>query len=44
MASALIFDASAIVKRYLRETGTAWVQGLIDPSTGNEIFLTRVAR
>jgi hypothetical protein len=25
--AAFIFDASAIVKRYLKETGSRWIQG-----------------
>ena len=43
MMSALIFDASGIVKRYLDEVGSAWVQIQADPLTGHEIFLTRIA-
>ena len=42
--AAFIFDASGIVKRYMREIGTAWVQGLADPAASNELFLTRIAR
>jgi predicted nucleic acid-binding protein len=42
--AALIFDASAIVKRYLNEVGTAWVQSLADPIASHEIFLTRITR
>ena len=42
--AAFMFDASAIVKRYLRETGTGWVQTLTDPAVGHEIFLTRITR
>jgi predicted nucleic acid-binding protein len=40
----LIFDASAIVKRYLNEIGSGWVQGLADPTAAHEIFLTRITR
>ena len=36
------FDSSAIVKRYVQETGTEWVNGIIDPITGNEIYLARI--
>jgi len=39
-----IFDASAIVKRYLNEIGSGWVQGLADPAAAHEIFLTRITR
>ena len=42
--AALVFDASAIVKRYLNEIGSGWVQGLADPAAAHEIFLTRIAR
>jgi predicted nucleic acid-binding protein len=40
--AAFIFDASGIVKRYLQEVGTSWVQGLTDPAVSHEIFLTRI--
>jgi uncharacterized protein len=36
------FDSSAIVKRYLIETGTAWVNGITDLAAGNKIFLARI--
>jgi hypothetical protein len=42
--AAFIFDASAIVKRYLAEIGSLWVHGLADPAAGHEIFLTRITR
>ena len=42
--AAFIFDASAIVKRYVTEIGTGWVRTLTDPTDGHEIFLTRVTR
>jgi predicted nucleic acid-binding protein len=42
--AAFIFDASAIVKRYLKETGSGWIRGLADPAAGHELFLTRIAR
>ena len=35
-------DSSALVKRYARETGTAWVFTLLRPSTGNDIFIASV--
>jgi predicted nucleic acid-binding protein len=37
-------DASGIVKRYVPETGTAWVQALADPAAAHEIFLARITR
>ena len=42
--AALIFDASGIVKRYVNEVGSAWVQTQADPLAGHEIFLTRITR
>jgi uncharacterized protein len=42
--AAFIFDTSAIVKRYLTEIGSGWVQGLTDPTAAHEIFLTRLTR
>ncbi len=32
------FDSSAIVKRYISETGTAWVISIVDPAMGNRIY------
>lgn len=37
------FDSSALVKRYVKEAGTAWVTSLIDPAAGHEIFLARIS-
>lgn len=36
------FDSSAIVKRYVNETGTAWVLNLVDPTTGNHSYVARI--
>lgn len=36
------FDSSAIVKRYVQETGTQWVNDIIDPGSGNDIYLARI--
>ncbi len=38
------FDSSAIVKRYVSETGTAWVSGIIVPAAGNRIYVAAIAR
>jgi uncharacterized protein len=35
-------DTSAVVKRYVRETGTAWVQALTTPTAGHSLFLVRL--
>ena len=36
------WDSSAVVKRYIREAGTAWVVDTADPSAGNRIYLARI--
>lgn len=36
------FDSSALAKRYVTETGTAWVQSLIDPASGNGVYAARI--
>lgn len=41
MAS-FFFDSSAIVKRYVIEQGTTWVQQLTDPSAGHRIDAVQV--
>ena len=35
-------DSSALVKRYVAETGSAWVQNLTDPASGNAIVVARI--
>jgi predicted nucleic acid-binding protein len=35
-------DASALAKRYVLETGSAWLRGLLDPATGSETFIVRI--
>ena len=35
-------DASAVVKRYSPETGSAWVKGLTDPTVGHAIVLGEI--
>jgi predicted nucleic acid-binding protein len=40
--AAFICDASGIVKRYLHEAGSNWMQNLADPAASHEIFLTRL--
>ena len=37
------FDSSALVKRYVKETGTTWVTNLIDPVARHEIYIARIA-
>ena len=36
-------DSSAVVKRYVQETGTAWIRALAAPAAGNFIYLARIA-
>ena len=40
--AAYFCDASAIVKRYIQETGTTWVQALADPAAGNRLYVARI--
>jgi uncharacterized protein len=37
------FDSSVIVKRYYREPGTAWVQGLSEPRAHPPIYISQIA-
>jgi hypothetical protein len=37
-------DSSALVKRYVTEVGTTWVQALADPSVGNILVSTTLTR
>jgi predicted nucleic acid-binding protein len=37
-------DTSAVVKRYVQEIGTAWVQALTDPVAGHVHFLARITQ
>ena len=36
------FDSSAAVKRYVAETGTAWVINLFKPSAKNIIYVAQI--
>ncbi len=38
------FDTSALVKRYVSETGSPWVVGLCSPPTGNTIATARLTK
>ncbi|MEK9137900.1 MAG: type II toxin-antitoxin system VapC family toxin, partial [Bacteroidota bacterium] len=35
-------DSSALVKRYISETGSAWVSDLFDPVLNNEVFIAAI--
>ncbi|MBA3784994.1 MAG: type II toxin-antitoxin system VapC family toxin [Acidobacteria bacterium] len=37
--SAYFFDSSGLVKRYIVETGSKWVIGLLKPSANNLVFI-----
>ena len=39
---AYVLDSSALVKRYVPETGTAWVRTITTPSAGNTILVARM--
>jgi len=36
------FDSSGLVKRSIAETGSAWVQTLTDPQSGNLLYVARI--
>ncbi len=36
-------DSSALVKRHIYETGTAWMQALADPASGNVLLTARMS-
>jgi len=40
--AAYFFDSSAIVKRYIKETGTAWTVNIFRPRSHNQIFVSEV--
>jgi predicted nucleic acid-binding protein len=40
--AAFFLDTSAVVKRYIQEAGTAWVQGIADPAASHLIYLARI--
>ena len=35
-------DTSAVVKRYVQETGTAWIRALTDPAEGHFLYWARI--
>ena len=42
MAAVYYVDTSASGKRYIVETGSAWLQGILDPKTGREVIINRI--
>jgi predicted nucleic acid-binding protein len=41
--AAYLFDTSGIVKRYVNEVGTGWVNSMVDPAARNAIYLVRLS-
>jgi uncharacterized protein len=42
VVSAYFLDSSALVKRYVPETGSAWIQAIADAATGNLLIISRI--
>ncbi len=42
--SAYFFDSSAIVKRYVNETGSTFVENLSNLKSGNLVLLARITQ
>ena len=42
MVNAYFLDSSALVKRYIPEIGSAWLNAIASPSTGNLIIISRI--
>jgi predicted nucleic acid-binding protein len=40
--AAYFFDSSALVKRYMSESGSAWVIGITNPVVDNDIHIVRI--
>ncbi|MBN1954688.1 MAG: type II toxin-antitoxin system VapC family toxin [Anaerolineae bacterium] len=40
--SLYFLDSSALVKRYVAETGSAWIQALAEPTAGHTLFIARI--
>jgi len=38
----LFFDSSALVKRYAKEPGSAWVRGLTKPKAAHTLYIARI--
>ena len=36
-------DSSALVKRYISETGSTWVLNLFDPGLNNQVLIAAIA-
>jgi predicted nucleic acid-binding protein len=42
VVSLYFLDSSALVKRYVTETGSAWIRGLTDPDARNPLVIARI--
>jgi predicted nucleic acid-binding protein len=42
--SLFFIDSSALVKRYVTERGTPWLQALVDPRAGNTVLSATITR
>ena len=42
--AAFFLDTSTVLKRYVQETGTAWVQALAAPSARHSLFVVRITQ
>lgn len=42
MATAYFVDSSALVKRYVQETGTAWIRGITRQRPGTVLYIARI--
>ncbi len=40
--AALFFDSSGLIKRYIAETVSSWVIGLLNPTAANDIFIANI--
>ena len=40
--AAFFLDTSTVLKRYVQETGTAWVQALAAPNVRHSLFVVRI--
>jgi uncharacterized protein len=40
--AAYFFDSSALVKRYVVESGTQWVRNLCDPTVSHSLYIVRI--
>jgi hypothetical protein len=40
--AAYFFDSSALVKRYVNETGSTWVEAATDPDSGAHVYVAAI--